>query len=176
MMTSHRARLRDLGTLGRMMKSDFPPQEQMSVRTLWALALRRGVEFSVYEDEGAIVGYSYAIHEPTLTLLLFLDIASTTRSKGYGSRILSRVCAAAPSGNIVLEIEPVEPDAPNAEQRARRLAFYKKNGFTPTGHTEYDGRMTYALLARGDFAPARLVALYKRLTFGRFKVEITPEK
>ncbi len=56
----------------------------------------------------------------------------STRSKGYGSKILTHLKSQHPKENIFLEIEEVVEEADGYAQRVRRQAFYEKNGFTKT--------------------------------------------
>ena len=46
--------------------------------------------------------------------------------------------------------DPDQPDAPNPEQRRRRLAFYLRNGFRPTGLHRVFGPVAMTLLVHGN--------------------------
>jgi ribosomal protein S18 acetylase RimI-like enzyme len=61
--------------------------------------------------------------------VLYLAVDGSLRGKGYGSRVLSQIKAEKPGQRTVLNIEPLDEKAPNAEQRRKRLAFYERNGF-----------------------------------------------
>ena len=63
---------------------------------------------------------------------MYLAVDDNMRSKGYGSRILAYVKKKYPDRPVILEVEEPDDSAENAEQRRRRIAFYKRNGFHET--------------------------------------------
>ena len=46
--------------------------------------------------------------------------------------------------------DPAQPDAPNPEQRRRRVEFYKRNGFRETGVGKTFGPVAMTILLSGD--------------------------
>ena len=104
--------------------------------------------------------------------MLYLTVDGSLRGKGYGSRALERIKAEKPGQRIVLNIEPLDEKAPNAEQRRKRLAFYERNGFSETGYVARDSSASYDALCRG---PALDPEEYGRL-LTRFALHLAPQK
>lgn len=169
MLSTRRARLRDYMRIARMYIKDFPRDERIFLPLLFSLSLKKGVTFTVFFDEKSFVGYTYTINVENMTHLLFLDINSQIRSKGYGSQVLNWIKAQAPSGNVALEIETLDEKAPNYEQRLRRKEFYLRNGFVESGFYEDDGKRHYEILSFGaPFEPQKMQDSYKKLLGSTF--------
>lgn len=152
----------------------FPPEERVPWRVLRAGTLRRGIDFTAYFDGGAFVGLAYTIEAKTMVYLLFLAVNGQVRGRGYGTRILRAVRAAHPGMDVVLDIEPVEANAPNYGQRVRRVAFYERNGFHQTGWTLHEGSERYSVLFDGEvFDPKELEFAERRLFFGMGAISLT---
>lgn len=131
----------------RLMKTAFPSNEQMPIWLLKLLAWQRGVNFNAYYDENSLCGISYTVENKTMIFALYLAVNDSIRSKGYGSRILQYVKEHAGGKNIVLNVEAIKPNAPNVEQRKKRIHFYQKNGIEDTGYTFSDGGEIYLVLS-----------------------------
>lgn len=143
----------------------FPPEERVDTHLLDEFAREPTVEFTAYYDADEFCGFSYSIDTGTYLYLLFLAVRANGRSRGYGTRILERLKARFPERTIVLEIEPLDPSAPNADQRERRLAFYQRNGFVLAGFDSIEGDMTYTLLkSTGHFDAASCAREIARAT------------
>ena len=67
---------------------------------------------------------------------------------------------------VVLEIEPLDDDAPNIEQRRRRLAFYERGGFALTGYRIHEGDQSYSVMVDGPFEPGAFRRLVHWFTLG----------
>lgn len=151
----------------------FPPEERVDLVLLCAAAEKPTVEFVAYYDEGAFCGFTYSVDTGECLYLLFLAVAKDARSHGYGSQIIEGLKDRFPGRSIVLEIEPVEEHAANYDQRLRRLAFYKKNGFAPTGFTSYEDDMTYTVLAtKIPFDAAAFIEGVARATDGLLRPDM----
>lgn len=124
----------------------FPPEERIDLAILDELANEHAAEFTAYFDEERFCGFSYSIDTGNYLYLLFLAVSSDTRSHGYGTRILGQIKTRFPERVIVLEVEPVDQSAPNALQREKRFAFYRRNGFVPTGYNSVYGDMNFMFL------------------------------
>ena len=87
-------------------------------------------------DEEKLVGYiAYLICREGVFVENFA-VSKDLRDKGYGSQILSkfidRFREQYPNINFFLEVEEPSYDAPNLEQRKKRIAFYERLGFVMT--------------------------------------------
>ena len=144
----------------------FPREEQLPIWHMRLMTLRRGVRFRAWFDDGALVGLTYTVDTPFSVWLFYLAVNDAVRSRGYGSRILSGVRRHAAGRTVVLEVEPLDDDAPNIEQRRRRRSFYERTGFTPTGYHIREGKQTYSVMTDGDVDPIAFRRLVHWFTLG----------
>ena len=144
----------------------FPPEEQITMRDLLRAARKPEVSFDAWVDQShpagedgaaGVVALTFSFVFPDLFYLGFLAVDGSARSAGYGSRILTHFRERHGDVPQLLEIEPLEREAGNYQQRVRRLAFYERNGFTVTNMITHEADQTYRVLARdGIVAPQRL--------------------
>lgn len=121
------------GVVKKLFERAFPKAERLPMWLLLLLARRKGVDFEAYYDDDNFCGFSYIVENDDLAFILYLAVNDEMRSQGYGSRILECVKTKAGEKPIVLNIEPLDSNAENCEQRKRRLTFYEKNGYVNTG-------------------------------------------
>ena len=153
----------------------FPPEERFAIDVLDNLSKRAEVDFTAYYRDGTFCGFSYCIDTGSYLYLLFLAVDGAMRSQGCGSRILARLKARYPGRVIMLEIEPVAEDAPNAPQRVKRLKFYRRNDFEPAGFDSIEGDMVYTVLVTaGPFDPDGFTRDVSRITDGAIPLELKP--
>lgn len=151
----------------------FPPEEQIPMWRLRLMTLRRGVELRAWYDGQVLVGMTYTVESPTMVWLFYLVVNDAVRSQGYGSRIVQQVRRRAAGRTVVLEIEPLDDTAANAEQRRRRVAFYERNGFTLSGRSiVYGSRASYALMADAELDVDGFLRLVRRFSLGLERVSI----
>lgn len=151
----------------------FPRQELFPFWMLRVMARRGCVDFFAYYDGQEFAGLSYTIVGDRCAFVLYLAVNSRVRSRGYGSAILADIAASYPGKPISLDIEPVESDAPNYEQRVKRLRFYERNGFARTGYrVEGEGEVYEVLANSTEFDPAALADAMGKLSFGRMAPDI----
>ena len=144
----------------------FPREEQLPIWHMRLMALRRGVGFRAWFDDGALVGLTYTVDTPFSVWLFYLAVNDAVRSRGYGSRILSGVRRHAAGRTVILEVEPLDDDAPNIEQRRRRLAFYERSGFALAGYRIHEGDQSYSVMVDGPFEPDAFRRLVHCFTLG----------
>lgn len=176
----------------------FPPEERFPWPDLLLLAREDGVEFLAYFDAPAAApgsdvavemapdsnaphrkpcGLSYTIVAESFLYILFLAVDPHTRGQGYGTRILDSLCTRYPNANPVLEIEPIDPAAPNYEQRLSRLRFYERNGFAFTGYDLVEETERYTMLARDpNFDPSEFARAVRKATCGTCLFSIEPSR
>ena len=130
----------------RLYAEAFPDEERIPESELWQMACREQVEFTAYYDVGTFCGFTFCIDAGRYLYIVYLAVDAQARAKGYGSRVLAQLRERHPHATFVLEIEPLDEDAPNLHQRIKRLAFYERNGFTETGYDLYDEAMRYTVL------------------------------
>ncbi|MBE6507711.1 MAG: GNAT family N-acetyltransferase [Methanocorpusculum parvum] len=127
----------------------FPREERFPFLFLKVLALRRSCLFVSYYADDCLVGISYAVEGPEMVFVLYLAVSANVRSRGYGSEILSSLKDLYKKP-LTLNIEPLDEDAANAEERKRRFSFYERNGFSNTGYLLQDSQMTYTVLSTAE--------------------------
>ncbi|WP_162012614.1 GNAT family N-acetyltransferase [Streptococcus sp. S784/96/1] len=122
--------------------ASFPKEERLPY---WFLLLKQA-EFLAYLDQEKLVGFSYTVKGQSCDFLLFLAVAESHQSHGYGTAILQKVKEKAGGKPLIVTIEPPFEVSENAEQRLRRLAFYEKNGFKLTDHFYQENTETYQIM------------------------------
>lgn len=134
----------------------FPPQERIAWPLVHLLCLRRGVDLVAWYDEpgraARPVALTWTVRRPgeRLVYLFYLAVDESARGHGTGGRLLAELRSRFPGASVVLDIEPVVPEASNAEQRRRRLAFYERAGFRDTGLELTDVTGSYWSLVREE--------------------------
>ena len=166
-------RLAERDELLRLYERAFPPNERVALWKLRAIALLGRGEFTAYRHGGRFCGFTFATFSDELAFVLFLAVDDSQRSKGYGSAIIGKLRERSAGRPIVLEIEPLDPDAPNYGQRVRRLAFYERNGFGPTGYDVIDSGDRYTMLSTGEGldVPA-FEAAVRRMSLGLHRIDV----
>jgi len=144
MLTKHRLtrHSKDYHEIIELFDRSFPKKERIPISYL--ISNENGNDFEACYEDGVLCGFYSALTFGTIAHILFLAVEENARDKGYGSEILQLFEQNHIGCRIIVDIERVEEDKPNYDQRVRRLAFYQKNGYTYSGisytwHTEdYD--------------------------------------
>ena len=154
----------------------FPANEKLPLWYLQFLTLRKGISFTAYYDDDQLVGMSYTTKTQNRIFVLYLATNARIRSRGYGTKILQQFIRENPNQEIVLNIEPQDAYADNADQRAKRLRFYQKNGFTLTGYVVEDSTQEFDILSTSNhFSVVDSQRAVKKLSFGLQKVTVKPK-
>ncbi|WP_179218476.1 GNAT family N-acetyltransferase [Saccharibacillus sp. O23] len=141
----------------------FPANERAPLSILFRKARKPHVDFVLYREQDAMIGFTYLARRDDLVFLMYLAVDPRYRSQGYGSRLLEQVRLAHPGCRIMLNIENVEPDKPGAEDRARRRRFYLRNGYEGSGFLVKEFGVLYeALVYGGAVEQAEFLRLYGR--------------
>ena len=135
------------GEITHLLKSAFPKKEQTSVLLLLLGALRKNTHFTAFYDEDKFVGLLYIITNENYYFILYLAVNQNIRSKGIGGEILDYAYAQAGDKIIVLNVEPLDENADNHEQRERRIEFYARHGICETGYIFSADGVKYSVLA-----------------------------
>lgn len=130
-------------------RSAFPKEERFPFLFLQMMKLRRSCRFLSYYKDGILAGLSFTVEGPEMVFVLYLAVSANVRSRGYGSEILSSLKDRYKKP-LTLNIEPLDEDAANAEERKRRFSFYERNGFSNTGYLLQDSQMTYTVLSTAE--------------------------
>lgn len=118
----------------------FPPEEYMPISEMLEVQARGEFDVLALLDGETAVGFMAVSADERAAYLFFLAIGRDYRSKGYGGQALALYRSLYAGRQCTVDLEPLDPDAENAEQRVRRRRFYLKNGFAPSGYAlEYRG-------------------------------------
>ena len=158
----------------RLMRTAFPPNEQIPMWLLRVLAFRKSVNFRVFYDDDRFCGVLYTAEDNKYVFVLYLAVNDRIRSKGYGTKILDRLKQNTEK-IIVLNVEAINSSAKNALQREKRISFYNRNGIFDTGCKFIDEGETYSVLTSDieQFDSKEYEMLLSRFSFGTYKKHIT---
>lgn len=121
----------------------FPEDERPPYEM--ALSFRPSEFYGIYEGND-FVGLADIVPHDDLVYLFFLAIASDKRGKGYGSRILAELKERYRGKRIFLLAEELDEKYADLADRKRRFAFYRRNGFLPSGILIKEYGVVYEML------------------------------
>ena len=90
-----------------------------------------GEVYAVYDDT-SFIGMISLLTLEDITHILYLAVKPEFRDRGYGSGILSQLRRDWTGQRIIADLETPEDHVPNYDERKRRVAFYRKNGYSFT--------------------------------------------
>lgn len=131
--------------------SAFPREERPPMWMLIRRCRQGKAQFCAVLDGDRFVGLIYVIGNDRVKTLMFLAIAEDARDGGYGSEILKCVHQKYKNTKMFLNIEPLDKDAPNYDQRCRRKAFYNRNGMDLLDYQVREAGVTYEMLTYGEY-------------------------
>ncbi|MBI5649713.1 MAG: GNAT family N-acetyltransferase [Chloroflexi bacterium] len=122
-------------SLRALYESSFPASERADFDALIASVARGERLHFIATTNDDLVGFAllFPLRDTDAILLEYFAVASSQRGRGIGSEILQRVVGRlreprAETG-IILEVESdTEGDSAEHARRARRIAFYERNG------------------------------------------------
>ena len=156
----------------RLFITAFPREERPPLWLLTRRCRQGKARFSAVVDDGRFVGLTYIIGNESVKTLMFLAIDEEARDGGYGSEILRQVRKRYPGVKIFLNIEPLDENAPNYEQRCRRKAFYERNGLTCLDYQVREAGVTYEMMTYGEYVSRQEYEDVMILMYGRFLYSI----
>ena len=115
----------------RLFRAAFPREERVPMDTL--LEADGPYDFIACYDGAILCGFYSALTFGDITHILFLAVEEKLRDHGYGSQILAEIGKAYAGNRVILDVEMVDPEADNNEQREQRIAFYMRNGYHHSG-------------------------------------------
>ncbi len=116
------------------MKRVFPKEELLPMWIIKLMTIKKNYDFKVYYDNDLFVGITFTIDFKDTLFVFYIAVNDKIHSKGYGSKLLQLLFNKYPDKSVTLFIETMDDKkAANYEQRVKRLAFYKRNGFVNTG-------------------------------------------
>lgn len=135
----------DLKEIHSLYDRNFPVNERMPFHRLMK-GIGTGRIMHAYYDNDTLVGMTYVFINKDLVYLGYLVTEETLRNKGYGSQILHLLSDQYKDQRIVLDIEQLDENADNNEERKHRRNFYLRNGYEPSGTWYRFFHVNYELL------------------------------
>ena len=135
----------DLKEIHSLYDRNFPRNERMSFKRLMK-GIGSDRIMHAYYDGDTLVGMAYVFLNDDLIYLGYLVTEENLRNKGYGSHILHALSDTYQNQRIVLDLEQLDENADNNEERERRRNFYLRNGFVSTGVWYRFFHVSYELL------------------------------
>ncbi len=107
-------------------------------------------DFRAFFIDGEFCGLAYMLMDEINCYLFYLAIEDAMRGKGIGSEILKEIVKLHPNHRIVLEMETLDPEASNYNDRLRRDRFYRRNGLKHTSVTIEQCKVPYLILSTDE--------------------------
>ena len=138
--------------LRRLYETAFPVQEQIPYDDLIHLLDVTDIDYTAFYDDEVFVGLTMVLRLPKYNWWWYFAVREELRGKGFGQEILCCILDKYREGRpFIMDIEsPLQPDAPNPEQRRRRHAFYLRNGMKDTGTSRTWDGLTFTILTNSD--------------------------
>ena len=163
----------DFSEANRLYRAAFPKEERVPLGLLRLLTLRRGVDLICYREGETFCGFTYAVTDGNVVFVLFFAVDEALRGRGYGSSILKFLREKNPGKTVILNVEPLDPNAENAEERVRRVRFYENNGFFDTGYDIDEIGGTFRVFATEKCIDVgAYLKVFGRMSFGLWKPKI----
>ncbi len=115
-----------------LMNEAFPNSELLPISYIEFMIQNGDANFIAFYDESVFVGLAFVVTTNKIAFLFYLAVNNKIRSKGYGSNILISIKNRYSDKIVVLDVECLNENAKNIEQRIKRVEFYKRNGFNKT--------------------------------------------
>ncbi len=141
-------RTKDISEVKLLYETAFPENERRELIDLISED-SEGMEFYAFYEEDNFIAMLSLLSYKDITHIMYLAVKEEFRGKGYGGRILSYLREFKSSQRIIADLERINENAPNNDQRARRNAFYVKNGYRPSGVTYSWRNEEYELYVNG---------------------------
>ena len=162
------------GEIKRLYHTAFPKEELLPWWIVRLLTVQKCVDLTGYYKEDTFVGFTFTATTEDILFVLFFAVEENSRGKGFGSEILGCLQENNPEKTIVLNVEPLDEKAENNDQRIRRMAFYKKNGFYDTGYNIREVGGVFRVLATvPELDTAAYGKVFRKMTLGLWRPEMT---
>ena len=149
----------------------FPDEERLPWWILRLNSCRKEIELTAWMDGEIFCGFTASVTVEGMHFLLFFAVAEDRRSQGYGSAILQAIQQQHTA--VTLNIELLDPAAPNYPERLRRFAFYQKNGFHDAFYHVWEVGGKFRVLSTGlPLDVAQYKKVFRKLSFGLWDVRL----
>ena len=129
-MQLEKATKKDYKEIFDLYKESFPNLEK---KPLWLIkeGLKTNYDIHIVRENNLLAGFMIAVRNEkrNVVMLDYLAVNPKIRNKGYGTFILNEMTKVYKDKKLFLACEKLDENAENAQQRVKRLDFYKKNGW-----------------------------------------------
>lgn len=154
----------------KLYKSAFPSNERAPFFLLKKRMQENICQFANIYYKDNFVGFFYLLGDESLEYIFYFAIEKEFRHKGIGSTALQKLNNLFKDKKLFLAMEPIDPNAPNIDEREARLAFYESNGYSMLNRRVKEGPMIYELLGLNcDISKEEYNNLIYRFTHDRYK-------
>ena len=151
----------------------FPKEEQLPWWVLRFMTVLNGVELSAFYDGAEFCGLTHTTVTEDTVYIMFLAVNERLRNRGYGSAILEQIKQMHSDKAIILNVEPPDDQAKNAEQRVKRICFYEQNGFYDTGYNSTEvGGIFRVLSTEPELDIKAYLRVFRKLSFGFWQPKV----
>ncbi len=151
-----------------LMNEAFPNSELLPMSYIELMVQSGNAFFTAFYDnddnnKSIFVGLAFVVTTDKMAFLFYLAVNNKIRSKGYGTNILEYIKNRYSDKVIILDVECLNENAKNIEQRIKRVEFYKRNGFDNTNiclkwkNEVFDILGTSKNFSQGDFYVPKVV-------------------
>ncbi len=151
----------------------FIPQECKPLDDIFALIAQQRYEIWGLLEDNTLLGYACLWKAPQVPLVLldYLGVTAARRNCGLGAHILQLLQQQ--GRPLVTESElPVDGDTPAANAiRLRRIAFYKRNGFSAAYPMATCGMAWQALTFAPQMQPETIMSCHRAL-YGEQRTDV----
>lgn len=168
---------RKIAKAKQLYRQAFPKEERLPWWVLRLMTLHKDVKLTAYHCGNSFIGLTHTTSTKDVLFVMFFAVEENLRGMGYGSAILSHLKACHPDKSIILNVEPLDENAPNAQERILRMGFYKKNGFFDTGYQIAEvGGIFRVLSTEPELDTNAYLPVFRKLSLGFWKPQITKVK
>ena len=109
----------------------FPDHERKDLKYLLKPGQKFGEIYSIL-DETEWLGFACFLNSIGISHIIYFAIRPELRNQGYGASALRLLVNQKKGQRVIVDLEEVEEQSSNREQRIKRKEFYLRNGFEET--------------------------------------------
>lgn len=163
----------DRKKIKKLYQTAFPKEELLPWWIVRLLTVQKCVNLTGYYQDKTFAGFTFTAETEDILFVLFFAVEDAKRGKGYGSEILKYMKEHNPGKTVVLNVEPLDETAGNNDQRVRRMAFYRKNGFYDTGYNIREVGGVFRVLATvPELDTAAYGKVFRKMSLGLWRPEM----
>lgn len=148
----------------RIYNDSFPIEEMLPFDKLVSISNDTDHLFYGLYDDNTLVGMNYLIVKEDMVYVLYLAISNAYQNKGYGKRAINEMLKKYSGYRISLNIEEVNPESLNYNQRLRRKNFYQFFGFESQKYLISNEGVTFeTMVINGDVSYQEIRRIFDEL-------------